>query len=76
MYGHNWHFHIRMACPAGETDCQSQDPVPAGEGCGKELDYWFSDAVLHPRPPAAASPSPRWRWSALPPACRAVLKAP
>jgi penicillin-insensitive murein DD-endopeptidase len=74
MYGHNWHMHIRMACPAGETDCQSQDPVPAGEGCGKELDYWFSDAVLHPRP--GGKPKPPMEMSALPQACRAVLKAP
>lgn len=74
MYGHNWHMHIRMACPAGEADCQSQDPVPAGEGCGKELDYWFSDAVLHPRP--GGKPKPPMEMSALPNACRAVLNAP
>jgi penicillin-insensitive murein DD-endopeptidase len=74
MYGHNWHMHIRLACPAGESECQSQDPTPAGEGCGKELDYWFSDAVLHPRP--GGKPKPPMEMSALPQACRAVLNAP
>jgi penicillin-insensitive murein endopeptidase len=27
-WGHNYHFHIRISCPAGQSDCQSQDPVP------------------------------------------------
>lgn len=74
MYGHNWHMHIRIACPAGETECQPQDPVPPGDGCGKELDWWFTDAVLHPRP--GGKPKPPLQMSALPAACRAVLNAP
>jgi penicillin-insensitive murein endopeptidase len=51
--------------------------VPAGDGCGKDLDWWFSDAVLHPKP--APTPTPRPRPIAmkdLPPACRQVLLAP
>src|ERR1700726_642075 len=27
-YGHDYHFHIRLACPAGEEACRDQDPVP------------------------------------------------
>ena len=30
-YGHNYHFHVRIKCPAGNADCKAQDPVPAGE---------------------------------------------
>jgi len=31
-YGHDDHFHVRLACPAGSTDCVRQAPVPAGDG--------------------------------------------
>ena len=40
-YGHDDHFHVRLACPAGEAGCIAQSPVPAGDGCA-ELDWWFS----------------------------------
>ena len=42
-YGHDDHFHVRLACPADSTDCSRQAPVPAGDGCGEELAWWFSD---------------------------------
>src|SRR3712207_3331227 len=35
-WGHNYHFHIRLACPAGDS-CSDQDPPPGGDGCGAEL---------------------------------------
>ena len=28
-WGHNYHFHIRIKCPAGETSCEPQDPLAA-----------------------------------------------
>ena len=76
MYGHNYHYHIRLACPAGQDDCQPQGAPAAGDGCD-DLSYWFSDAVLHPKPPKVPpKPKPAMTMSALPAACRAVLKAP
>jgi penicillin-insensitive murein endopeptidase len=27
-YGHDYHFHIRIKCPATSPDCRPQDPVP------------------------------------------------
>ena len=50
MWGHDYHFHIRMSCPADSPDCRAQDAVPPGDGCGKELDWWFRDAIIKPRP--------------------------
>ncbi|GJD86543.1 MULTISPECIES: penicillin-insensitive murein endopeptidase [Methylobacterium] len=77
MYGHNYHFHIRLACPAGQGACDDQAPPPPGDGCGEELAYWFSDAVLNPKPPKVKpKPRPPMTLAALPAACRAVLKAP
>lgn len=45
LKGHNYHFHIRMKCPAGSPQCKNQAaPRPKdGTGCGSELAYWFSD---------------------------------
>jgi penicillin-insensitive murein endopeptidase len=77
MYGHNYHFHIRLACPDGQGACVDQAPPPGGDGCGEELAYWFSDAVLNPKPPKVKpKPKPPMTMAALPAACRSVLKAP
>jgi penicillin-insensitive murein DD-endopeptidase len=77
IYGHDYHFHIRLACPPGETACEHQAAVPATDGCGKELDYWLSDAVLHPRPPKTPpKPRPPLTLGDLPAPCRQVLGAP
>ena len=77
-WGHDYHFHVRMRCPADSPDCKPQDPVPpGGDGCGKELDHWFTDAILHPRPPTTPpKPRPSLTMADLPAACRQVLLAP
>lgn len=42
-YGHDGHFHVRLKCPPGSTNCEPQDPLPGhGDGCGSELDTWFT----------------------------------
>jgi penicillin-insensitive murein DD-endopeptidase len=78
MYGHDYHFHIRIKCPAGAADCESQPPPNEGEGCAvKDLAYWFSDAVLHPKPPSVPpKPKPPMTLAQMPDACRQVLTAP
>ena len=76
-YGHNFHFHIRIHCPNGNPGCESQPAVPADDGCGKELNHWFTDAVLHPKPPKVPpKPKPPLKMADLPAACRQVLMAP
>jgi penicillin-insensitive murein endopeptidase len=51
--------------------------VPEGEGCGKDLDHWFTDAILYPKPSLIPSkPKPPLTMADLPPACRQVLLAP
>ena len=42
-WGHAEHFHVRIACPPDSPECKPQPPVPAGDGCGHELDYWFKE---------------------------------
>jgi len=72
-WGHVYHFHVRLRCPAEDDACKNQAPVPAGDGCDETLAWWFSDDAkaklerlrkLPPKPITLAD---------LPPACRAVL---
>ena len=72
MYGHNYHFHIRLACPRGEEGCANQDPPPAGDGCGAELDRWFTDEMMNPKPGPRRPPM---TMAELPAECRRVLVA-
>lgn len=72
-WGHNYHFHIRAECPPGEAGCSDQDPPPVGDGCGADLDRWFTDAMLNPRP--GGKPRPPLTMAQLPEECRRVLVA-
>ena len=78
MYGHDYHFHIRIKCPPGSGECESQPDPAEGEGCSTgDLAYWFKDSVLHPKPPKVPpKPKPPMTMAALPAACKAVLAAP
>jgi len=75
-YGHNDHFHVRLSCPAG-TSCKKQASPPPGDGCGKDLDYWFSAAPYKPPPKPTKPPKPARpvMLSDLPDACASVLAA-
>jgi len=72
--GHNWHFHVRMKCPADSPECQGQEPVGEGEGCGADLAWWFTPQARKPLPPAG--PQRQMKLSELPVTCRQVLVAP
>lgn len=78
MYGHDYHFHIRIKCPPGAAECESQTPPAESEGCAaSDLAYWFSDAVLHPKPPPKPpKPRPPMTLAQMPAACAQVLSAP
>jgi penicillin-insensitive murein endopeptidase len=41
-WGHHYHFHVRLACPAEESQCRAQAAVPEAAECGKTLAWWFS----------------------------------
>jgi penicillin-insensitive murein endopeptidase len=77
-YGHDYHFHMRMKCPAGSSECVPQPAPSDSEGCGAgDLAYWFKDGILHPKPPTTPSaPSHPMTLAQLPAACRLVLNAP
>jgi penicillin-insensitive murein endopeptidase len=70
--GHTQHFHVALKCT--DAGCAARNPIPAGDGCGKELDHWFRAEVrfpkVFPRPPRPL------KLNDLPKACRQVLAAP
>jgi penicillin-insensitive murein endopeptidase len=67
-WGHDDHFHVRLRCPSGEAACQDQDSLPAGDGCGADLAWWFSEEARKPRPPVDSAKVP------LPAACEVILR--
>lgn len=70
--GHDAHFHVRLACPAGSPHCEPQTALPPGDGCGEELDWWFTEEARKPKRaiPGYAPPKPTTQ----PAACRALLQ--
>jgi len=70
--GHTYHFHVALKCP--NAGCADRNPVPAGDGCGKELEHWFREDVRFPKPDKRL---PKILvLHDLPQACRKVLAAP
>jgi penicillin-insensitive murein endopeptidase len=84
-YNHNYHFHIRMNCPAGAKNCKPQNDVKTkdGTGCGEELAYWMGDApwkrIEHPppqqKPAKPVKPPAPLTLASFPAECRAVVTA-
>jgi penicillin-insensitive murein endopeptidase len=72
-WGHQEHFHVRLACPPGEASCVDQAPPPPGDGCGEELAWWFTTEPWTPKPVPPPKPV---LLADLPDQCRAVLAAP
>lgn len=66
-FAHRAHMHVRLRCPLNSTQCQEQQAIPPGDGCGAELQSWF----LPPEPGQSsgkpATPPP------LPALCQALL---
>ena len=78
MYGHDYHFHMRIKCPAGSSECENQPEPRASEGCSAgDLAFWFKDSIIHPKPPKVPpKPRPPMTLAQLPAACKQVLAAP
>jgi penicillin-insensitive murein endopeptidase len=78
-WGHDFHFHVRIACPKGSTNCEAQPARPSDDGCGKELTNWLALVKKPPKPeppPAPGAPAPVRRaitLDQLPAECRTVL---
>ena len=75
-WGHDYHFHVRIRCPADNPGCHGQPEPASGDGCGSELKWWFSEGVLHPKPSPPGPTRKPMTMADLPAECRQVLTAP
>src|SRR3984893_18397679 len=71
-----WLLHVRTRSPPDTRGCHGQPPPGETEGCGSELNWWFSDGVLHPKPAPPTPPRRGPLMKELPAECRQVLTAP
>jgi len=85
--GHNYHFHVRLRCPAGSRQCETQTPTVAalsngGNGCDDTLTWWVTDFLDPPRRTERTEPAPRTRHpreftlADLPQQCGEVVRRP
>src|SRR5262249_49822581 len=79
-WNHYYHFHVRLACPPEDSDCEPQKPPSADDGCGQELSTWYAmlkkAAIAGAGPPAAGIPrKSSITMSKLPLECGTVLTA-
>lgn len=74
-YGHHYHFHVRLTCPKGDSNCKNQPAPPAGPGCGKKLAWWLSDKPYRhvPKPGDKVAKKRDVRLADLPKECTIVL---
>ena len=73
-YGHNDHFHVRIKCPSGDTECKPQTPPSQNDECGPELAWWFTDEARKPKVPPVRPPE--IKLYDLPPPCRQIVASP
>ena len=74
-WGHHYHFHVRLRCPAGDAGCVDQAPPPPGDSCDATLDWWFSDEARKQAEAMKKWPTARKKvpLDALPAQCRVIL---
>jgi penicillin-insensitive murein endopeptidase len=67
-WGHDEHFHVRLRCPPGQSDCVNQTSLPPGDGCDASLAWWLTAEAQPPKPPRPAPLEVQ-----LPAACQNIL---
>jgi penicillin-insensitive murein DD-endopeptidase len=72
-WGHHYHFHVRIACPKGSTNCEAQPSVGGDDGCGADLTRWLALVKTPPKPGPPGPERAPITLNQLPADCRAVL---
>jgi penicillin-insensitive murein endopeptidase len=74
-WGHDDHLHVRLKCPEGNVNCQSQEALdPAQDQCeGEELAWWFSEEAAAEWTAMLAKRSARV-FPTLPEACQSLTE--
>ena len=69
LYGHHYHFHVRLKCPKGSPNCRKQTPTVKelsknATGCDATLNWWVTDYLNPPKvaaKPKKSKPKPKKR---------------
>lgn len=73
-WGHDEHFHVRLACPADSPDCEAQPALPPGDGCA-EIRDWLDEEKQAEQQQERKQYQDRVRsMPALPDTCTALLR--
>jgi penicillin-insensitive murein endopeptidase len=72
-WGHYYHFHVRLACPEGDSQCIAQAAPPAGEGCGAELASWKPELTKKQTKTVKTTPKKKRKPKIPPSRCIALL---
>ncbi len=75
-WGHNEHFHVRLKCPDNSPDCTMKGQAIKDDGCGKDLDWWFSEEAKLPKSKKEAEGkiSEEELFEKLPERCKPILQ--
>jgi penicillin-insensitive murein endopeptidase len=73
-WGHDAHFHVRLACPEDSPECAAQPPLASGDGCA-EVEWWLNEASARERKEKAGQYQKRvGARPQLPATCSTLLK--
>jgi penicillin-insensitive murein endopeptidase len=69
LYGHHYHFHVRLKCPKGSPNCRKQTPTVKelsknATGCDSTLNWWVTEYLNPPKvaaKPKKSEPVPKKR---------------
>lgn len=87
LYGHHYHFHVRLKCPKGSTNCKAQKPSvnalsDGGDGCDAKLNWWvtgYLEQLKNPKPVDPNAPKRRgprdYTLADLPTQCKNVISS-
>ncbi len=74
-WGHDAHFHVRLACPKDSPACAPQPALAQGDGCD-QVDWWFSKEATAERDEERAKYRAKvGPGDVLPAECAAILAA-
>ncbi|TCT37263.1 penicillin-insensitive murein endopeptidase [Vibrio crassostreae] len=72
-WGHHSHFHVRLKCPEGSSNCIAQASPPKGDGCGDELASWAPKTIPVPPPKKVVKSKKKKKVKVMPSQCLALI---
>jgi penicillin-insensitive murein endopeptidase len=74
-WGHDEHFHVRLACPSDSPHCEAQSPIADGDGCEEVATWLTPEAKAAREKDRARYRSKLGKVPTMPPQCHTLLQA-